>query len=836
MANWKKVLVSGSAIEILNITASDLPQSSGGGDKIVVIDTDTGRLAYTSSAAGGGGIFTDKTGFYDTPNSLKVTGSTLQPAPLEDTNETRGASSANNNYAFIVSQSAWFNNHNVGHPNSLSWGSNLNGSIFNDYNSNTDVSEILRTIVGIISSSHAEAVASPLPNTRTFSNVSQTRNSNASISRGTTDFPEGNIPLESTDPNVQYTIDKGFSTAGQKLLENISTIYNDPNLYWDYDSVATGITSVSSDAGNPQLFGLGPKASPGIDVTISHVRQFDGDGTAFTQFGADFSSSLHLFSNSSINTVTEGIDLNTIETLNPTVIPSVYLDGLFTNLKPEPGVSGLFMIDGNNIAGHNSQSISSSGWYRSDAVVKIYTGSQGATGGAAYGNGGGLAGTSIFYFPIGQSGIFNTLQTQLSTDTSYSNSYMVTSSYSTRNLSGAPYINSITYDFYSTASNAFKPLYTNDATITSVAVGTTNLVNGNTTNCTDITNGDFAESNFTNTTQNSSGQISNAGTVFNGVTDQNGVVPNIESEIRLTQTRTFNPANGTDTNMQLITANSTDDTISVSFTTEKIDTDGTEGNVSETFAFKPHTAGTLGQDVTSGSMVLFASNDGQDTSTQTTSVGTEKFTGEAYRRTIGDCTTVGELSNSFDSGSALSNSTPRDAQVKPGFLVIPGSSYGYWYPAGTYYNAANYYWYLREFDFVTPGGPSQLAVSLTGGGGSSPTITGLDDTSTANTLSIGFIFESGIAAGAGGRTNIVDITKAISSDISTGNSNPFTSNINLVGWTGGSAYSSGAATIVFSEAANLTINNTYSKVWALIRMRGTVGGQNGLRNLQLTVS
>jgi hypothetical protein len=38
MANWKKVLVSGSQIEVAGITASAIPSSGGFDDRVVVFD------------------------------------------------------------------------------------------------------------------------------------------------------------------------------------------------------------------------------------------------------------------------------------------------------------------------------------------------------------------------------------------------------------------------------------------------------------------------------------------------------------------------------------------------------------------------------------------------------------------------------------------------------------------------------------------------------------------------------------------------------------------------------------------------------------------------------
>ena len=150
MANWKKVLVSGSSIEVANISASgdlivkNIPNNTGGaGTSTLVYDTTTGKVYYTGSYGGGGGgdsFFTEFTSDNirtTTPTNLFITGaSSLLPVP---TNAQQGANGANTTasdassiegYALIVSQSVWAWNLNVGHPSDLSWGANLGGSIF----------------------------------------------------------------------------------------------------------------------------------------------------------------------------------------------------------------------------------------------------------------------------------------------------------------------------------------------------------------------------------------------------------------------------------------------------------------------------------------------------------------------------------------------------------------------------------------------------------------------------------------------------------------------------------------------------------------------------------
>ena len=54
-----------------------------------------------------------------------------------------------NKYAIKIesgSGATWTNNVNAGYPTSNAWQSNLNGSYFNNFTPNTDVSEILRFI------------------------------------------------------------------------------------------------------------------------------------------------------------------------------------------------------------------------------------------------------------------------------------------------------------------------------------------------------------------------------------------------------------------------------------------------------------------------------------------------------------------------------------------------------------------------------------------------------------------------------------------------------------------------------------------------------------------
>lgn len=840
MATWKKVLVSGSAIEVRNITASNLPESTAGSDKLVVIDTATGRLAYTSSGAGGGGIFTNQGNYYDTGNTLKVTGSTLLSAPAAN-NIIATQSAAR--YAFLVSESAHFYNHNVGYPTSNAWKTSLEGSYFNNFDSNTDVSEILRFVAGLLSSS----AASPLPNTRAIDQFTATENNKTTVTLGeSSNFPAGNIPIGHTDPHIQYIIDKGFTSTGSQLfgLVTSTTKIKSNNYYITYATDTNDSTSNSSDGGtDPQLIGFGGIGAPAVAIKLTQNIFFDNDGTSWTLIDSTTTGSSHFFRNSNPDTTAEGITLNTIPTAQPTVIPAAFIDGKATGLASNNGASVLFNSNGLNPEGVSSASISSSGFYNVRDNWTVYTGSQESSAALTRVNDNEK---TIFYIPVGKTGhadgdVFSTLTSQLSTGISFGTDEVTSGSFTSRSLSGAPYLNGAQYTFSTSASNAFYPLYTADSTITSEGV-TDNFTSSPSTNGSDISNiTDFERSGWTAATQNAAGVINSAGVVYNGGTDQNGSVPNINSVIHLKKTETLdfggNFTGGDKTNTTLTTSDATSDTFNATFTVQIINSSGAENESTKTFTQRPHLAGHFGQPASSGSMLLFGSADGQDESDTQVNNQDEKFLGEKYRRAISDCATAGDLENAFDSGSALSKSSPRDAQVKPGYLVIPGSSFGYWYPS-SYYNSANYYWYLREFDFGTPGSQGSLTVTITGAQSTPSSLTALTDTSTADSLSIGIIFESGIGAGSGGNTEVIDLTRpgSATTGIATGDSNPFSSDINVKGWVGGSAYSSNSSQIILSDPANLILNNTNNKVWALVRLRGTALSSNGLENIQISYS
>jgi len=851
MAEWKKVIVSGSNAELNSIFArgaitgshisssgnlfASLSINDNTSFKTVVYDPGTGKFFQTGSYGGGGGdsffeeyITTAGSESLTTidPSNLSITGaSALLAAP----SYIQGvATQSTNNYALVVSQSAYFYNHNVGYPTSNAWKSSLNGSYFNNFTANTDTSEILRFIAGLLSSSAPDAS----PNTFNLATFPAAATNSQLLARGANTIPEGNLPTGTTDSDALYTINKGFSVLGKKLFEEIGTIYTNPNYYRSYTSTRGGSSTVSSST-NSSLLGLGRISEPGVTIYFENTRSFDEDGTSFTTATAT-SSSLHIFSNSTLNSTAQGITLATIPTVNPAVIPPAFQDGYFTSIVPEPGLSSLF-FNGNNINSKASTSISSSGWYRFTTTASFYSGSQTSIPFAVSRS----VVDTIFFAPTAST--FSTIRTELSTygTLTYENDLITSSSFTSRSLSGVPYLNAASWSYSTTSSNAFRPLYQDIATITGEGLDVADFIEDS-VNGADIGTSDFTQAGFTAATLNTTtGVINTAGVVFSASVDQNTLVPHRDSKIRYRRNLSLTTgALGTKTNMTRLTSTCADDSINSTFTTNIITSTGVTGTDTKTFTHRPHVAGAFGQPSSSGSLAIFLSRDGDDPSTNSSTTVNEKFLGEAYRRTIGASTNASDLENSFNSGSYFTNTTPYQCQVKPGFLVIPGSTYGYWYPA-SYYNTANYYWYLREINFAAGSSYGTLTITTATGSSAYPTLTALTDTSTSPSISMGILFRKGLNQfNGGGNTEITDLTKpgAATTGVTTGNSNPFSNNVNIKGFTG-TAHSNttGITSITLVDAANQTVDATHQKVWLLVRIRGEATS-NILQNITFAVS
>lgn len=566
-----------------------------------------------------GGIFTQTGSIFATSKNLQVTGSI---------NAT---------------------NINVGVPTSNDWGTNLDGSYFNNFNKDTDVSEVLRFVAGLLSSS----AANPTPNTKTFNSISETKSNT-----NTGNAPSGYIPNDNNINDLTYLIDKGFASVGGTIFPS-KVIYNNTGYRLRYSSVAGGSTSVQSSA-DAQLFGLGVLNSGGANTfTIrgSHSFRFNNNNSGNQ---TEVSSSTLTLTNTSFGT-SNGVTLAKINTVNPAVIPAAFQDGKFSNIFSQ------------NIMGWTTEantSVSASGTYILDTTIGIKTGSQSAFVDKSISE-------TIFWAPV------SNIDSNIGTNSLASNGEVVTPlTLTSSSLSGAPYINGGTWKLVATASGVFQPMYSANSSLVNVSIGS---VNGYT-----ITN---TAGNDTLSTSGGTIQTSGMVTSADGTTARNSGVPHRTDLVLIDATYTISGTGDT------ITESGFSDT-SFTLTTTAKNRAGSQSTL-DTKTVPLHTAGTFGQPNGNGSMGYFGGG-----TASTTLI--ERFTNETYRRIISTSTA---LTNAWVSTTALTNGDGKDLQVKPGYLVNHESSNGYWYDTSSY-NAGHYKWYMREFDTNATNNKGTLTIDL----------------------------------------------------------------------------------------------------------------------------
>lgn len=683
--------------------------------------------------------------FYGANENLQVTGSIGSLLNSPD-----GA--VTNKYAFEVSQSIHAENINVGYPTSNLWQQNLNGSYFNNFNHNTDVSEILRFVAGLLSSSAPDAS----PNTKGYSGY--TKNS---VNTTTGTALAGYIPQSSTNTTITYLNSKGFANVGAPIFSGITPVYTDITYGHTYTSVASGTTIVSSSV-DSQLFGLGLLSSgnpTSFKVSGSFIFKFK-DNSSKTDTAT--SSSNHLVTQTGAGT-TSGVSLAKILTVNPNVIPPAYQDGKFAStFSPSLYNAGATAVSG-------------SGYYHITGSISIASGSSVYTTPIT-------TTTEIFYAPL------STISTNVGTNTIATGSTTITGTTATsRSLSGAPYLTSATHTISSSVSGIFNPLYANNSAVANI---------GNDGGYYSITSGNY------NATIGSNGTISSSNTMFDstGTTVRiTGTVPYETDIAKINGIQTFTPTNATNIGQS-----------SISPTTFGIYINGRNFNNSltqRTNTVNIHTAGSFGQPADSGSLAYYGRAQGADTSTALV----ESFTGESNRLVLND-NILSFTGTAWDTTFGLYNLGTKDLQVKPGYLVKPGGTYGYWLTNPS--SASDYKYYIRKFS--TSGTKTSMTLNM----GKSLVAW---DASTSNSIGAVILFESS-KSGVYTPPRFYDPTKTLSNFVSTisantDGQNPFGSSIDLYGNTGGSV-SSTTYTIPIRNADGMFLNATYDEIYVIVRYKG----------------
>ena len=218
-------------------------------------------------------------------------------------------------------------------------------------------------------------------------------------------------------------------------------------------------------------------------------------------------------------------------------------------------------------------------------------------------------------------------------------------------------------------------------------------------------------------------------------------------------------------------------------------------------------------------MAIYSRAQGYDSNTLQDT--TETFTGEDFRIVIADNVTAFNgayfTTDSFqtnDEGDAVLGNY--DLQVKPNYLVDPGGNYGYWFPSN--FGSGTYKYYIRRFQ-ASSGTKTSMTVNV------GKTLVNWN--STSDGVAVGLILKSGTSAG--GNTSIstcriydpsATTSNLIEGGVSSDNhKNPFSSNIDLYGNTGGSI-SSTTYTLPLRNADGMFIDNTDNELYVIIRYKG----------------
>ena len=740
-------------------------------------------------------ILQQHTGSYATTGSNTFIGNQTVSGSvfLTGSNHISGTIRINAEGVYSSSTAIFTNNITNGYPTSNPWGSNLEGSYFNNFNNTTNVSEILRFMSGVMS--HSLDVADASANTKTFASV-DTNETNL----GGTDTVDGYLPqsYDSSNATMLYLYTKDWVNEGAQIFQGITQYHDNGGTYFiDFDSNSGGSTSVSSSV-DTELFGMGGLSSGGANafkVRVSATQSFSDTGSVSTPTAASntFTTQSRLDLTNSTFSTTDGITLTKIATNVPAVIPAAFQDGKFENIGGTSQMSGSLSRKYHASKGLFT-SVSSSGYYRfHDLKVGMASGS---------GNYQFVDGTTKTHFwaPIDQ--ISSDIGTNSLSIAQVTQSYLTATS---RSLSGTPYLVGATYHVSASVRGLFSPMYAASSTLVDDNIGSVGV-------------GSVAGSGIDDVST-SGGTIQTANAVFasdSGSVRATSAIPTRTDVVRFNATYTL--SGNTDDNIQQ-SATFTDSTFTVGVRGRNR---ASSRSTLETKTIFYHSASTFSQPASSGSLGVYQRAQGYDGGSLTGT--TELFTGEDFRIQLNN-DVLGFNGDAFTTTYDVGRTATRlvgehDLQVKPGFLVEPGGTYRYWYPAN--YGSGSYKYYIRRFQ--TSGTKSSMTVNL-----NSATLVNWKAT-TDDRVACALLFKSS-ASGSGGnselsRARIYDPSETTANLISSSvahqtdfHLNPFTDALDLYGNTGGSV-SSGTYTVPIRNADGMFLDSTDNELYVIVRYAG----------------
>ena len=734
------------------------------------------------SGSSGTGIFIESgsSGVFVTTGSLLISSSVLQKSANTHTGSAvtqsnDGTGGNVNKYSLVSSQSVWHYSDNIGVPTSKAWKTDLDGSYFNNFDHNTDTAEIVRFMAGLLKSQAPDVS----PNTQTFSGISE----NITGDNIASNRPQGRIPLNSTNSTINYLISKGFGLATQPLFNGITNIYDDSSYRIRYSSVAGGSTTVSS-SNDPQLFGLG---EIGDEFKVRNVRNFEFEDNNSSTLTANTGNTDIVTANSP-QSANPGLTLANIPTGND-LINERFQDGKFQNEFS----ANLF---NNSVSFTTTGSI---GFYEISASISIQIGTDPYSSPIE-------ANRRIFYAPISN---LNTAIPANSISVNNPNLRYITAT--SRSLSGAPYLLTATYEVSSSVSNLFNPLY---AASTVARYSESDAL----VQISHPTGGSYTSSLDGGTIQTTDSVYTAAG-VARGLND----TPNENDIVRLTASLDFNAGSSRSNNISAV---------GLSATNFAVNTIVVDKNSSSTTPYthtvnyiSPGAFGNTNPLNNTDPMAYYGYAQGNDNGTLTGT--TEQFTGESYRLKIDNQMLAGTFASGtpFVTGTYdVSTLAKYDLQVKPGYLVYPGGSNGYWLQNPD--TSTDYKYYARAFQ--TSGTKSKLKLSIgqqlvewgstsdgiaaavmlqSAASGTTHTIAG-----ATTTLPRSILYDFATLTGPNPASNQSNNNQL----------NPFTTNIDVGGNQNGGNYDSGTKTYTINFLDNLYqfLNGTYNNYIILLRYKG----------------
>jgi hypothetical protein len=739
------------------------------------------------------------------------------------------------------STAIYTNNIQNGFPTSNPWGSGLAGSYFNNFDETTHVSEVLRFMAGIIS--HSIDTSSPTANTNYWNTLTTTHTQGSTTSKNSlldgvlgSTYENARLSLAwtgsayidmSTTASYKSVLDylelKGWVQTSDRGTNSDDVATNPfhgsyasrlPSTIQTQATLGTNSYTITANKGgssavysNTNYLGMGPLSSGNAVPFYVRVLASQSFSDNYSDATPDENSSyttqsLLDYSISSFGT-SNGLVLAKIDSANPAVIPAAYQDGDFNSVVGT--ISGRKYTGGATSA----TSISASGYYAThDIKVGLKSGSQ-----SDYVFKNGSDSATRFYFYAGglPSDITNSQPTAVATSSAQITAFSATS----KSLSGAPYLLTTTYTvtFDSEVTKSFDPCY---------GYGSSVLVNSNTT--------DTWENIGSTTLSNTTCTVNNSGVSSTGVNTyvidgtkttkrSSSDTPHLSDIAVVSSSLSFTLDSNTENVGQNRTSNNTLN-YSLVFRArgrnwKNTSADSTSGTISL------YDASRFGQNSDSGSMAVYSRAQGYDSNTLQDT--TETFTGEDFRIVLAD--NVQSFGGSyFTTDSFVTNDEgdsvlgDYDLQVKPGYLVEPGGTYGYWFP--TNFGSGDYKYYIRRFQ---TDGSTYSSMTLDVG----KTLVNWTAT-TADSVAAAILYESS-GNGSGnnsslGVARIYDPTKLtsnlIEADMAADNfKNPFTTAISLYGNSGGSK-SSTEYTIPIRNADGMYLDSSDNELYVIIRYKG----------------